>query len=104
MDWYASYGVRQQRQHHHQGRALPRSFTPPKQLHQYALQRELGNKPAGSPTSLLNVTLDYTSRQLPGQLEEREFDLGQINKIFAASWLTERQVVVGTKCNKVRAM
>lgn len=44
---------------------------------------------------------NYLSHQLPILLKETEYNLQHINKIFAASWVTDRQVVFGTKCNKV---
>ena len=46
----------------------------------------------------------YLARHLPRLLRERQYDLNKINKIFAAQWLNDRQVAVGTKCNKVRVI
>ena len=44
----------------------------------------------------------YVSRALPPLLREQQFALSpQINKIFAAHWVSDRQVVLGSKCNKV---
>ena len=43
----------------------------------------------------------YVTRKLPQVLKANEFDMGDIDKIFASHWLDERNVVYGTKCNKV---
>ena len=45
--------------------------------------------------------LNWTTRKLPNVLAEREISVGQINKIFASEWISDHQVVVGTKCNSV---
>ena len=41
------------------------------------------------------------ARRLPSLLREKKLDFGDCDKIFSTQWLSEDQVVVGTKCNKV---
>jgi len=64
-----------------------------------------GSGPAGDSTTRLSTSIlsDFALRLLPGRLRENEFNFEetQINKIFASHWLNERQVVMGTKCNKL---
>ena len=43
----------------------------------------------------------YVTRKLPQLFQAKDFDMGTIDKIFASQWLDERNVVYGTKCNKV---
>ena len=73
--------------------------TPGWDLIDYALfNRQLGGSSARRGSQLVEP---YLARRLPGLLRERQYDLNKINKIFAAQWLNDRQVAVGTKCNKV---
>ena len=41
------------------------------------------------------------SRRLPYLLRERVLEIGRTDKVFASQWITEDEVAVGTKCNKV---
>ena len=43
------------------------------------------------------------ARRIPHLLKEHKINLGEEDKIFASEWLTENDVIVGTKCNKVGA-
>ena len=55
--------------------------------------------PRGWEKTGLGQTL---SRRLPSLLREKPLDIGRTDKVFASQWITEEDVVVGTKCNKVR--
>ena len=67
-------------------------------LFTYSLDQQYGLAKHKAPVQELAVNV--ASRQLPEHLRERQFELGQINKIFASAWLNARQVALGTKCNK----
>jgi len=64
-----------------------------------------GSGSAGDSRSRLSssVLSDFAFRVLPSCLREDEFNFEEtkINKIFASHWLNERQIVMGTKCNKL---
>lgn len=79
-------------------REAPISYNPPNELFYYTQARQHGKCAAAVVRQELNT---YLSLQIPGLLKEREYALGYINKIFAAQWLSDQQVVFGTKCNKV---
>jgi len=54
--------------------------------------------------SVRKLVAKHLSRTMPSKLKEKEIDLGTVNKVFAAQWLNDSQVVMGTKCNKVGNM
>lgn len=74
-----------------------------RELHRHVLSRDLGKSQARTiPPASLDITAQkFACRKLPRLLKERELKLEAIDKIFAANWLNERQVVVGSKCNKL---
>ena len=72
--------------------------SPPTEAFKHVFQRQIGQYQPHPG----KVVSEYVSRQLPGMLREKQFNLGKINKIFAAQWISDKQVVFGTKCNKVR--
>lgn len=47
------------------------------------------------------VLKSYVTRRLPQVFRAKEFKMGTIDKIFASHWLDDKNVVYGTKCNKV---
>jgi len=71
---------------------------PPTRLFHHTIQRQTGR---AERISGVRAASSYLARQLPALLNEREYNMGRINKIFAAQWVSERQVSIGTKCNKL---
>ncbi|XP_026463683.1 DDB1- and CUL4-associated factor 12-like [Ctenocephalides felis] len=50
-----------------------------------------------------NVRLDYASRHIltHEMFKETPLKIGVVNKVFCSQWLSDRQIVFGTKCNKL---
>ena len=70
-----------------------------KEIFLYTQQRELGlPRNCSKPPSIID---EYVSQRMPLLFAEKEFPVGKINKIFTSQWLNDKQVVFGTKCNKV---
>ena len=76
----------------------PVSHNAPTEVFYYTQAKQHGLLNAAMVRQELN---NYLSVQLPGLLKEHEYSLGTINKVFASQWLCDKQVVFGTKCNKV---
>ena len=64
----------------------------------YVRSREMGMRERRS------VNYDFLSRHILSHemFKEHPIPLNNINKIFCSQWLSDRQVLFGTKCNKVK--
>ena len=82
---------------------LARSTKPGVMSNNQYLCRELRPRPhTRQAVELTHGEFGYElSRRLPPLLREKRVELGQTDKVFASQWLTEDEVIVGTKCNKV---
>lgn len=48
-----------------------------------------------------NARAHCLARHIPDAVTEKELAFGEVDKIFAAEWLDETHIIVGTKCNKL---
>lgn len=68
---------------------------------QYTLCREL--HPDTRPPVELTSDPSFShnlARRLPHLVREKRLNFGETDKIFTSKWLSEEEVIVGTKCNK----
>lgn len=74
-------------------------FDPRKRsLFKHFLQRDIYGL---SERPVKTIAAKHLSVAMPKILKEHELSLGQVNKVFAAQWINDRHVVMGTKCNNV---
>ncbi|TPX39276.1 hypothetical protein SeMB42_g04923 [Synchytrium endobioticum] len=53
------------------------------------------------PADLADSISSIVARKIPSLLREREIDMSGLDKIFASAWLSDKEVVVGTKCDRL---
>ncbi|KAJ8029823.1 DDB1- and CUL4-associated factor 12 [Holothuria leucospilota] len=80
-------------------RLHPKWPVPPNSVVQYLQQRSLGSRKAQCGRQLYKES--FSNRRIPYLLEEKEYSLGEVNKVFASQWISDHAVVMGTKCNKL---
>lgn len=74
---------------------------PPTQVFKYLQNRQYGSQRNQQTPVPEKIVYDFVTQQIPGLLEEKEYKMGKINKIFSAKWLNNNQIAIGTKCNKL---
>ncbi|XP_052795128.1 DDB1- and CUL4-associated factor 12-like [Mya arenaria] len=83
--------------------SIPRPVNISQEIFRYTQTRQLGQS-RFSHIGAQNIVDDYVAQLMPLLFKEREYQVGNINKIFSAQWLNSKQVVYGTKCNKLEVM
>ena len=56
----------------------------------------------GKPLQQVWINAHKIARQLPSLLKEVSIDFGTSDKIFSSQWLSETEILIGSKCNKVQ--
>ena len=71
---------------------------------QYVSSRELHPNTDAAAEGMVRGEFGHElARRLPHLLREKTVDLGETDKVFASQWLSEDEVIAGTKCNRVRS-
>ncbi|XP_067939753.1 DDB1- and CUL4-associated factor 12-B-like [Watersipora subatra] len=77
----------------------PLKFQPNRlSLFNHVFKRELHGK---NEKPIKSIVSKHLSAAMPTLLREHELDLGEVNKVFAAQWISDSLVVMGSKCNKI---
>ena len=58
----------------------------------------------GQPLQHLWVNSERIASRLPNLLKEINIDFGTSDKIFSSEWLSETEILIGSKCNKVNLL
>ncbi|XP_040855489.1 DDB1- and CUL4-associated factor 12-like protein 2 [Ochotona curzoniae] len=77
------------------GRATRRSLV------YYLQDRQMGAQGRRAQGGFESQLSSLAARSLPHMLREHQLNLGSLDKVFASQWLNSREVVCGTKCNKL---
>ncbi|RHZ87740.1 hypothetical protein Glove_30g55 [Diversispora epigaea] len=82
-----------------QQEAKPWSFPdePQVNINQFLYQRELGINKTKRPVNYSS----FVSSKIPYLLTESQIDLKDHDKIFSSHWISDNEIIVGTKCNKL---